>query len=185
VPRGHFAGDAEVLCLGGGGSAVAISMALASFPDSVDRPRRMTIVNRSESRLAHLREVHASLSSDIEFQYLVHADPRQNDRLMADLPPGSVVINATGMGKDLPGSPISDSARFPLDGLAWELNYRGELDFLHQARRQAAQRRMHVEDGWVYFLHGWTSVIAEVFDVDIDERTFAALDEAAGDARPR
>ena len=24
-----------------------------------------------------------------------------------------------------------------------------------------------VEDGWTYFLHGWTQVIAEVFDIAI------------------
>jgi hypothetical protein len=24
-----------------------------------------------------------------------------------------------------------------------------------------------VEDGWVYFLHGWTQVIAEVFGIEI------------------
>ena len=29
------------------------------------------------------------------------------------------------------------------------------------------EKNLHVEDGWVYFLHGWTRVIAEVFHVDI------------------
>lgn len=184
VPPAHFAGDAEVLCLGGGGSAVAISVALASFTDPADRPRRMVIVNRSEKRLAHLQEVHDTLDTDIEFEYLVHEEPEANDELMARLPPGSMVINATGMGKDLPGSPLTDDGEFPQDGLVWELNYRGALDFLRQARRQAAERNLHVEDGWVYFLHGWTSVIAEVFDVTIDEHAFAELDAAASESRP-
>ena len=184
VPAGHLAEGAEVLCLGGGGSAVAISVALASFPDPADRPRRLVIVNRSAKRLAHLQEVHAKLDTDIEFEYPVHQDPRANDALMASLPPGSMVINATGMGKDLPGSPITDDGKFPQAGLAWELNYRGELDFLHQARRQAKERELHVEDGWVYFLHGWTSVIAEVFDLTIDQTAFAELDAAASDSRP-
>lgn len=184
VPQEQFRSDAEVLCLGGGGSAVAISVALASFPDHADRPRRMTIVNRSHQRLAHLRDVHDKLETEIEFRYQVHEDPEQNDQAMRQLPPGSVVINATGMGKDLPGSPITDAGLFPEAGLAWELNYRGALDFLHQARRQTSSRELHVEDGWVYFLHGWTSVIAEVFDVTIDQPTFTALDEAARDARP-
>ncbi len=30
-------------------------------------------------------------------------------------------------------------------------------------RAQEDARRLQVEDGWVYFLHGWTQVIAEVF----------------------
>lgn len=190
VPSGHFAkgtvgeGGAEVLCLGGGGSAVAISVALAARPQAADRPRRMTFVNRSAGRLEHLQRVHGRLGSDIEFRYQVHDDPRANDALMAALPEGSVVINATGMGKDLPGSPISDEGPFPRHGLAWELNYRGELDFLRQARRQAADRALHVEDGWIYFLHGWSCVISEVFDVTIDQDRFHALDTAAAALRP-
>ena len=58
-------------------------------------------------------------------------------------------------------------ACFPKAGLAWELNYRGDLVFLRQARAAAARQKLTVEDGWVYFLHGWTRVIADVFDVDI------------------
>jgi shikimate 5-dehydrogenase len=42
-------------------------------------------------------------------------------------------------------------------------NYRGDLVFLDQARAAGVR----FEDGWVYFLHGWTQVIAEVFDVAI------------------
>jgi shikimate 5-dehydrogenase len=92
------------------------------------------------------------------------------------------VINATGLGKDAPGSPITGRAPFPPDGLAWELNYRGDLLFLDQARAAAARQRLTVEDGWVYFLHGWTRVIAEVFDVDIpiSGPRFDRLSELAG-----
>ena len=32
---------------------------------------------------------------------------------MERLPEGSVVINATGAGKDFPGSPVSDAGLFP------------------------------------------------------------------------
>ena len=184
VPPGHWRDGAEVLCLGAGGSAVAISVAVSAFEADDDRPRRMTFVNRGAERLAHLEAVHGSIASDIDFVYVQNADPRHNDDLMAALPPGSMVINATGMGKDRPGSPISDDGLFPERGFAWELNYRGELDFMQQARRQAEARSLHVEDGWVYFLHGWTAVIAEVFDIAIDDAAFAALDDAASDLRP-
>ena len=78
-----------------------------------------------------------------------------------------MVINATGLGKDAPGSPITDAAQFPERGFAWDFNYRGNLVFLDQARAQAQTRQLTVEDGWVYFIHGWTRVIAEVFHVDI------------------
>jgi hypothetical protein len=29
------------------------------------------------------------------------------------------------------------------------------------------ENSLRVEDGWFYFIHSWTRVIAEVFDVDI------------------
>jgi shikimate 5-dehydrogenase len=81
-----------------------------------------------------------------------------------------MVVNATGLGKDAPGSPLTGGARFPEGGLVWEYNYRGELVFLDQARAQEKSRSLKVVDGWVYFIHGWTRVIAEVFAVDIPVR---------------
>jgi shikimate 5-dehydrogenase len=83
------------------------------------------------------------------------------------LKPGSLVINATGLGKDAPGSPLMDAGVFPERAVVWDLNYRGDLVFLDQARRQQRERSLRIEDGWTYFIHGWTQVIAEVFDVAI------------------
>jgi shikimate dehydrogenase len=95
------------------------------------------------------------------------------------MPPGSVIVNATGMGKDVPGSPVTDSARFPERCVVWELNYRGELDFLRQARRQERARDLTVEDGWLYFLHGWSEAIAEVFHVELTPERFELLSAEA------
>ncbi len=175
--------NAHVLCLGAGGSAVAISVYLANRPDPADRPRKFVVVNRSQGRLDGLRKIQSQLKTDIEFEYIHNQDPARNDVIMAALPPGSMVINATGMGKDTPGSPVTDQGLFPEGGIAWELNYRGELDFLHQARRQAESRGVRVEDGWVYFLHGWTQVIAKVFHLDLTPERFAELDRAASSIR--
>ncbi|MEI6241130.1 MAG: shikimate dehydrogenase, partial [Planctomycetia bacterium] len=77
------------------------------------------------------------------------------------------------------------AAVFPEHGLAWDFNYRGDLHFLVQARRQAAARHLHVEDGWVYFLHGWTRVMEEVFHVEIPARGpgFDALGQIAASTR--
>jgi shikimate 5-dehydrogenase len=111
--------------------------------------------------------------------------PEDNDALLAQLPPGSLVANATGLGKDAPGSPLTGAARFPEDGFAWEFNYRGDLVFLEQARAQAAAKRLNVEDGWTYFIHGWTRVVAQVFDVAIPESgpRFDELSQIAASAR--
>ena len=58
----------------------------------------------------------------------------------------------------------------PERALVWEFNYRGDLVFLDQARAQEKSRYLQIEDGWVYFLHGWTRVISDVFAVDIPTR---------------
>jgi shikimate 5-dehydrogenase len=170
----------HVLCFGAGGSTTAIALHLARKRDRADRPRRVTVVNRSAGRLESLQRMIAGLRTDIEFEYHRNVLPEFNDELMGQLPPGSVAINGTGMGKDLPGSPITDRGLFPMGGVAWELNYRGELRFLHQALAQREGRRVRVEDGWLYFLHGWTQVIAEVLKVRIDEGMFQRLAVAAG-----
>src|SRR5262249_3160618 len=85
------------------------------------------------------------------------------------------VVNATGMGKDLPGSPVTSEAIFPERGVAWELNYRGKLAFLRQAERQRGPRKLRVEDGWLCFLHGWTHVIALLLKARIDREVFEEL----------
>jgi shikimate dehydrogenase len=169
----------DVLCFGAGGSAVATALHLIGKPDG-DRPERMVVVNRSQPRLDSMREMVAGLNSDIEFEYICNEDPRSNDRLLTAMPPGTVVINATGMGKDRPGSPITGDAVFPMRSIAWEFNYRGDLQFMHQALAQVETRGVKVEDGWLYFLHGWTQVIAQVLHINIDGDLFEQLAHVAG-----
>jgi len=182
IPRGHWERTgAQVLSIGAGGSTIAISWYLSQLAKGHDRPSSIVVSNRSQSRLDHLREIHATLDTDTAFEYVLAPEPDDNDRVVSGLAPGSLVINATGLGKDAPGSPLTGAARFPTDGLAWELNYRGDLVFLQQARAQS-ERLAHVEDGWIYFLHGWTQVIGEVFHVAIP--TFGpSFDELSRTAR--
>jgi shikimate 5-dehydrogenase len=173
----------EVLCFGAGGSAVATLLHLINKPVAADRPRRFVVVNRSQGRLDHMREMVGSLSTDIQVEYICNQDPQANDAIMARLPEKSVVINSTGMGKDTPGSPITNAGLFPRHGIAWEFNYRGELDFMHQALAQVETRAVRVEDGWLYFVHGWTQVVAQVLHIDLTPEVFAKLEQAAASVR--
>ena len=169
----------NVLCFGAGGAGVAAALHLIDKKAVEDRPKKFTIIDILQSRLDHMRETVAKLQTDITFEYIKNADPAANDAIMGMLPAGSVVINATGMGKDRPGSPVTDAGQFPLNGVAWEFNYRGDLDFMHQALAQREARQLVVEDGWLYFLHGWTQVIAQVLDVEISAETLKHLGEIA------
>ena len=173
----------QVLLLGAGGAAVALSLHLIQKPHPKDRPRRIVVVNRSAGWLDRLRQMVAQFNSDIQFAYIQNSVPQRNDELVAALPPGSVIINATGMGKDTPGSPLTDDVLFPKNAVAWELNYRGELDFLQQAQAQQSAQNLTVADGWDYFVHGWSQVISHVLHVPIDPPLFARLSQIAAGVR--
>lgn len=174
----------HVMNIGAGGSGKAIALHLIQKEAAADRPERFIMINRSQPRLDDVRQMVEDLGTDIGFEYVLNEDPERNDEIMDSLPAGSIVINATGLGKDRPGSPITNQGQFPRNGVAWEINYRGELDFWHQAKAQEERRDLTVEDGWLYFLHGWSQHIAEVLHIKIDDDTFAELAEVAEPLRP-
>lgn len=176
---------AELLLLGAGGSSVALSAYLLSPERGNERPSRIVVTNRSARRLDEMKAVHAMLPASVPIEYHLTPDARDNDEALRSLKPYSVVINATGLGKDVPGSPLTDAAVFPEHGIAWDFNYRGDLVFLDQARAQQAARGLTIEDGWVYFIHGWTRVIEEVFStsIPVSGKVFDDLSDIAAKAR--
>ena len=168
LPSKHFERTgAEVFVIGAGGSAIAMTWFLMRPERGANRPARVVVSDRSQSRLEEIRRVHAEVASGIAADYRLTPTATDNDAIVAALKPGSLVVNATGLGKDAPGSPLTDAVRFPRDGIAWDLNYRGDLVFLDQARAQREARNLRIEDGWAYFIHGWTQVIAEVFHLTV------------------
>ena len=168
LPADHFAETgAAAFSMGAGGSTIAITWHLLQTSRGTNRPSRIVVSDPSADRLAHIRAIHDKIDADIPVDYVRIKDAKDNDAVLAGLPQGSLVVNATGLGKDAPGSPLSDAARFPRQAVVWELNYRGDLLFLEQARAQQAGAALQVEDGWTYFLHGWTQVIAEVFEINV------------------
>lgn len=186
VPAGHWEKTgAEALALGAGGSSIAVTCYLMDPRHGANRPSRIIVTNRSQPRLEEIRHVHEKLGQSVAVEYHHTPRPEDSDALVSRLKPHSVAMNATGLGKDAPGSPITDGAKFPEHGYAWDFNYRGDLVFLDQARTQQKERALHVEDGWVYFVHGWTQVIAEVFHIDIPTRGpgFDEISRIAAQAR--
>ena len=164
-----------VLCLGCGGTAIALGRHLLAR----GHQGTITAVDRDPAAVKRLAE---ALDDD-----RVHAQCSAApwDETIAGLEPGALIVNATGMGKDRPGSPVTDAAVFPADAVVWELNYRGDLRMLDLARAQSQQRRLAVHDGWSLFCEGWAAALSAVLalpdDPQLGER-FAAL---ARDLRPK
>ena len=178
----HFAqSGGAALILGSGGAGTALSHQLGV---RADRPAQIICTALTQQPLDHARQIHerAELPAGL-VRYVVTAGPGDVDDVLESLPPGSLVVNATGMGKDRTGSPVSAGTRFPDRGVVWEFNYRGPLDFWHQALAQQPERRLHVEDGWRYFVHGWSQAVAEVFDLPMPAETVDELGRIAARLR--
>lgn len=172
---------AEVVILGAGGSGTALSWALA---ERTDAPTKVTVTARDDAKLEHLREGHRQHGTRDGFiSYMRTGSEDEAATIVAAAPRGSLIVNATGLGKDRPGSPLPDDVAFPEDAYVWEFNYRGSLEFLHQARAQESARGLHVIDGWRYFIHGWSQVVADVFEVELTPEVVERLAEAAEFAR--
>lgn len=174
---------AAALIFGAGGSALAVSMYLMDPRHGESRPGKVVVTNRSTPRLEEMQRIHRQLDYGVACEYHHCPEFQQNDRVLETTPACSLVINATGLGKDRPGSPITDRGRFPRNALAWDFNYRGDLKFLTQARAQQQTGNLIVEDGWIYFIHGWTQVIAEVFHVEIGPEMIDQLSRIAAEVR--
>ncbi len=184
-PRYWRETGAELLLLGAGGSSLALTMYLMEKNGQETWPSRIVVTNRSNPRLEDMMRIHSRLNPGIPIEYIHCPSPEDNDRVLAGMAPYSVIVNATGLGKDAPGSPLSGNVVFPEHAIAWDFNYRGDLVFLEQARDQQKKRDLRIEDGWIYFLHGWTRVIAEVFHIDIPTSgpRFEELSRAAASVR--
>ncbi|MEJ2293790.1 MAG: shikimate dehydrogenase [Candidatus Lokiarchaeota archaeon] len=157
----------EICIMGAGGASLALTTYLIENLEKERWPAEIYVTNRSSPRLKKMEKIHSCINSGIDFEYIHCPRPEDNDRVVNQLRSHSLIINGTGAGKDFPGSPLTDSVHFPEKALIWDYNFRGELVFLQQARGQQKEKNLYIEDGWVYFLHGWLRVIAEVFHIEI------------------
>jgi shikimate 5-dehydrogenase len=178
LPENHWVNNpgAQAFIMGAGGAGIALSASLMREEHGDNVPSNIVISNGNREGLDHCRAVHDRLGIGrrTELRYIEVVDD-ENDAVVEALPEGSLIVNATGMGKDTPGSPLSQGAAFPRGSYVWEFNYRGSLEFLHQAEAQQEERGLVVEDGWRYFIYGWTQVIGEVFSFDISDADIERL----------
>jgi len=150
------------LIIGAGGAAVALA---TNLPGAI-------LTDLSAERLDQVRRLGFARCIQVRA-------PEDHDHLLASMPSHSLIVNATGMGKDRPGCPITAAARFPPGSVAWDLNYRGQLLMLDYARAQGAR----AVDGWEYFLHSWSQIMSRILGFELTPDLFAAMREAAGSVR--
>ena len=185
IEKGYFGKTGgEVLCFGAGGSGVATLLHLINKKDKGDRPRKFTFVNRSQGRLDHAQgdgreDWRPTSRSNISATPI----PLVNDKIMEKFPPYSIIINATGMGKDTPGSPITWEGSIPHEQHRLGVQLPRRTGLPAPIPGPGESRKVKVEDGWLYFVHGWTQVVAQVLHFDLTPELFDRLNEAASTVR--
>ena len=160
----RFNGQALIMGAGGAGVALAVQLLRDHLPS------RLMLTDVSEDRLAEAARLVACETRLVDGMH---------DSLIADMAAGALIVNATGLGKDRPGWPVTPGVRFPPDAIAWDLNYRGDLRWLDWARMQGVR----TVDGWDCFLFGWSRITSLVFGFELTADLFQKMRVAANDIR--
>jgi shikimate dehydrogenase len=180
----------RVICFGAGGAATALLLACLTLVASSEAggrlepqpdPPDLVFVDVDESALHALGEVARSCAVpgiSVRLQ-LLSANSPAVVRALDAAAPGDLVVNATGLGKERPGSPVTGA--LPPGVVAWDLNYRGPLSFLCEARRAGAVP----VDGWEYFVAGWAGALTAIASVPLTADLLARFGAAAAHLRPR
>jgi len=151
-------GNRHVYILGAGGAGLAALWNLIYF--GIGNAKHISVVEPNPNR----REIARQLSSYVK-NYKVEVLPGNDgiaNEYIDNSEIGSLIINASGLGKDRFGSPISSNFIFPERAIVWEFNYRGDLKFLKQAKDQENERKLIILDGFEYFACGWSVVMSRV-----------------------
>lgn len=170
-------GKREVVILGGGGAGLSLAYNLCDRLDEIGA-RSVALIDVDPERVEVVRELardwrRASILA-------VHvAASGVSDRLVSEAGAGALIVNASGLGKDRPGSPLGGDTALPPRSIYWDFNYRGDLPLLRQARDQAAASDLLVVDGRDYFVCGWLEALCFVLQREPSEELLVQFDRAA------
>lgn len=172
----------EVVILGGGGAGRAVVLAIARR--GIGSASKVTITEKDVDLKADLEQRLKTLLSGYDWLDYEVRDASDNDDIVVRTAPGSLIVNATGMGKDTRGSPVAASTPLPIGSIAWDLNYRGALDFLTFARTQCTARGVMAIDGWDYFLRNWFACLTRIAGREPSASQFERFRSASRILRP-
>ena len=182
------------ICIGAGGSAIALLLAMSldvqktldtgsvSRPTLANRRGSLSIVGRRQQSLDEIADVCHRIGLDrSEIDLILASTPDHVSEITRAAERSTVVANSTGLGKTSPGSPLPGPAAFAPHTVAWDFNYRGPLTFLEQARQATSVR---TEDGWDYFLAGWSAALAAVGQLEFTPGLLNEVRTASVPLRP-
>lgn len=156
-----ISGSREVVIIGAGGACISI---LHCIQEHFPEVEKVSVTEISQERITTAKEIADNNSFRAEF-FL----SSETERRIANSGKAPLVINASGVGKDTPGSPVSNTSCFPKNSTFWELNYRGDRELFFRLRDQSGSANFTIEDGWQFFVDGWTFNILFVLSIVPDD----------------
>lgn len=174
-----YSNSREAIILGGGGAGVALAHTLLSHRQF--ECSHITIAESEHARVVELRAIISQWDAAVPIDIYHLADSTE---LVSSSQPSSLIANATGLGKDAPGSPVRESVSFPVNSIVWDFNYRfidqDEPTIYELAISQRERAGLHVEHGWRYFIWGWLVMMASACGKDVKAH-FPCFLKAAGE----
>jgi shikimate dehydrogenase len=163
-----LSGCLQILIMGGGGAGLALFYTIVSSGIIV---KKIVITESDPLRRQFLIKKVDEIVRKFKSEILTEITDSQNsDKTITELGSGALIVNATGMGKDLPGSPIRNPDNIFNNSIIWEFNYRGELKFLNDCVKIRDHKNLLIEDGWYYFIHGWANVLCTALNKTVTEK---------------
>ena len=178
--KSAWRGGSALVLFGAGGAATALLAAMFGSGTRMAPPDRVVVFDIDARRLEIARSLMRYLAPTVPLELHLASSERGADATdFSSIAPGSLLVNATGLGKDRAGSPLGLPAAWPTEAIVWDLNYRGELSFLRDAQAQAAKRRLSVWDGWPLFIRGWSEALERLRGTSMTDHELAAMRSVA------
>lgn len=169
-----LSGNRNIIILGAGGACLSL---IKSIRENIGCANKVLITEKRPDRLETVREIAERNAFEVGLKDASYVSDAINESGKNPL-----IINATGMGKDIPGSPIPNPDDVPGDATFWELNYRGELDLFR--RLKAASKGIMVADGWDFFVDGWMNNILFVLNISLSDEEIRTFRRVSAEFQP-
>jgi len=149
----------DIYLLGCGGAGLALAYVILS--NEIPNYKRLIISETDPNRCLEIEAILEKYNQSKKLQ-IINTHKQSSESIVSGLEEGSLIVNATGLGKDKKGSPIQENTKYPSSSILWDFNYRGELEFLTNNLKLKDKYNLQIEDGWIYFINGWSQVLKRV-----------------------
>lgn len=168
------ADTAELLIFGAGPDARAVAAAV-SLGNCNARPKKVTIASTDAKGLADVRQRIEGRTRQGELEVRHVESHLEHDRLLALMPPGSAVINAS-QAEYGGNAAVGDAALFPAQSTVCDLLApAGKSRLLAEAVQQRSASELTLHDRRIYTLERRIAILQAMFGAEAQDSQLSAL----------